>query len=439
MAAAKPPPVWLFALTGMPYGVVGAFSTVVMGYLTRRAGVEVGDIGWFVMLVFIPPMLQFLYAPIVDFGPKRKHWLLIVTVIGAVLMNLAFVTPLPDDMTRFLVLVIGAQLVSGLVGSCNGGLMASAVPDNKRGRAGAWYNIGNLSGGGISAALAVYLLGEGWSAASVGLIMSAMMIVPALAVLAIEEPPREPSGTLGEALKDTLRGVRGVLFSRTGLTALLLCMSPVGTAALGNAFSAIAFDYVTHEVAAANAGLVPFDAAFELFLLPPETAMKMAIDERSGEMVAFVLGPLGQVLTAVGALAGGWLCDRYNRRAMYLTAGLLTAVIGVVMALSPPSEATFTWGAITYMLVTGFCYAAFTATVLDTIGTVEGKVASTQYSLFVAGGNVAIAYVVFVDTRFHESHGVEGVVFSDAALNFGGVIVLALVFWKLGLFRKRPA
>jgi hypothetical protein len=33
-----------------------------------------------VTLTFVPPMLQFLYAPVVDIGPKRKHWLLIVTV-----------------------------------------------------------------------------------------------------------------------------------------------------------------------------------------------------------------------------------------------------------------------------------------------------------------------------------------------------------------------
>ena len=44
MAEPKHPHPWLFALTGMPYGVVGAFSGNVMPYLTRRANLDVGEI-----------------------------------------------------------------------------------------------------------------------------------------------------------------------------------------------------------------------------------------------------------------------------------------------------------------------------------------------------------------------------------------------------------
>jgi hypothetical protein len=105
------------------------------------------------------------------------------------------------------------------------------------------------------------------------------------------------------------------------------------------------------------------------------------------------------------------------------------------MALSPRSEATFVWGALAYALITGFCYAAFTSTVLETIG--EGTAAaSTRYSMYVAAGNLAIAYTGLVDTRFASEAHVERVVWSDAALNLGGVLVLGLVFWRLGSFGK---
>jgi hypothetical protein len=73
--------------------------------------------------------------------------------------------------------------------------------------------------------------------------------------------------------------------------------------------------------------------------------------------------------------------------------------------------------------------------VLETIGT-DPKSASTRYSMFVAAGNVAIAYVGLIDTRFKEHHGVAGVVGSDALLNIAGVVVLGAVFWKLGSFGK---
>jgi hypothetical protein len=86
-------------------------------------------------------------------------------------------------------------------------------------------------------------------------------------------------------------------------------------------------------------------------------------------------------------------------------------------------------------LITGFCYSSFTATVLETIGK-GGRAAATQYSLFVAAGNLAILYVGLIDTRFDKAHGVEGVIASDATLNIIGVVVLAIVFWRLGSFGK---
>jgi MFS transporter, PAT family, beta-lactamase induction signal transducer AmpG len=399
MGNPKTPSPWLFVLTGLPYGVVGSFVTVVMGYLTRRAGMDVGSIGWYGTLLFVPTMLQFLYAPIVDIGPKRKHWLVIVSFLGAACVVVACVMPLPDHKNAFLAFAFAAQLISGLVGSANGGILAVTMPDGKRGRAGAAWNIGNVSGGALSAWIAIQMTSAEYEPLMIGLVLAGMMVIPSLAILTVDEPPREripPS----EVFAQTWRDVRAVLFSRQGLTGILLCASPVGTAALANYFAAIAIDY-----------------------------------RASDDLIAFVSGPASVGLTAIGALVGGFLCDRYNRRVMYLLSGALTAVCGVVMMLSPRAPDTYLYGAMTYALITGFCFSAFTSTVLETIGK-GGKAASTQYSLFTAAGNVAIAYVGLVDTRFHERHGVEGVVGSDAALNLIGVVILAIVFWRMGAFGR---
>jgi MFS family permease len=408
----RAPPTWIWGLTAIPYGVVGSFAGLLMPYLTRRSGIDVEEIGWYVTLLLLPPMLQFLYAPVVDFGPRRKHWLVIVSAISSVCIIGACVTPLPDQLTLFLALAFAAQTISGLVGSCNGGLMATTIPDHLRGKAGAWYNIGNLCGGGISAAIAVYMTGHGVPAIAIGGLLAGMMVIPSLAVLFVDEPPREKVGTLGLALRSTVGDVRKVLFSRAGATGILLCLSPVGTAALVNYFGAIAEDYVW---------------------VPGMT--KDALDAKVSELLAFTSGPIAQILTAVGALVGGLLCDKTNRRAMYLLSGLMTAIVGLTMAVSPRTEMTFIVGALTYALVTGFCYSAFTATVLETIGE-GGTAASTQYTLFVAAGNTAIAWVGLVDTRFHKSRGVEGVIASDGLLNVAGIIILGFIFWRLGSFGK---
>jgi MFS family permease len=179
-----------------------------------------------------------------------------------------------------------------------------------------------------------------------------------------------------------------------------LCISPVGTSALTYYFSAMFGPY----------GVDP-------------------------SVVALTTG-LGNVgLTAIGALIGGYLCDRYNRRVLYLTAGLLTALCGIAMATAPVVVATYVIGVAIYTLLTGFGYAAFTAVVLETIGD-GGRAAATQFSVYFAAGNAAILYVGLIDTRFEKGYGVPGVVACDATLNIVGVIALGAAFWALGSFGK---
>ena len=145
----KRPPPWLFVLTGMPYGVVGAFASTVMPYLTSKANVEIGAIGWYGAMLQLPTVLLFLYAPLVDLGPRYKVWLVIVSVLGAACLVASCLMPLPDHTTAFLACALAAQTVSGLVGSCNGALMAATMTDAQRGKASGWYQVSNQSGGGL--------------------------------------------------------------------------------------------------------------------------------------------------------------------------------------------------------------------------------------------------------------------------------------------------
>ena len=79
-----------------------------------------------------------------------------------------------------------------------------------------------------------------------------------------------------------------------------------------------------------------------------------------------------------------------------------------------------------YFLVSGFCYSAFSAVVLEAVGR-AGASASAQYALFVAAGNLAITYVGWFDTRFHHQYGPRALLGVDAGLNLAGVLILGLV------------
>jgi MFS family permease len=401
MSERKHPPPWLFAVIGLPYGAVNAFSAAIMPFLADAHGIKLKSISWFTLLLYVPAILQFLYAPIVDVGFTRRVWLIITSALGAVCLGATFLVPLPEGQTLFLAFGFAAAALAALVSACIGGVLAVTMPDEKRGAAGGWYNVGNLSGSGVTGFVAIEMIGREVSPVLIAGTIAAMMVLPSLAVLAVYEPPRDHIKKLGEVFGVTLHDVKQVLFSKTGLTGIALCISPVGTAALTNFFAAMKTDYGA-----------------------------------SDDMVAFVTGGASSVVTAIGALGGGFLCDRFNRRAMYLSSGVLTAICGIAMAIAPKDPTAFAVGATVYNLVTGFCFSAFTATVLETIGT-AGKAASTQYALFVSAGNAAIAYTGVIDTQFKDSHGIGGVLTADAVLNLLGVAILGLAFWRLGSFGKR--
>ena len=394
----KHPPPWLFGITGIPYGVGGSFAAVTMPFFARKAHFTMGEIGWYGTALLFPPIVQFLYAPIVDVGPKRKHWLVLVTVIGAICFGAAVMMPLPSRMTAFLTLAFVGQTISGLSGSCNGGLLATTMPDHLRGAAGGWLNVGNLAGGAVSAVLTLKMA-EHFSPPIVGLGLLLFMSLPCIAVIWVHEPDRARR-RVREVFSTLWHDVTHIVRTREGWTGMLLFSSPVGTAALINYFAGMAPDY-----------------------------------HASANTVEFVNGWVSGIVTAVGSLIGGYLCDRFSRRAMYLLSGGLTAVCALAMMAAPLSPTTYAYGVTAYLFITGFCYAAFSAAVLETIGK-GGAAASTQYALFVSCGNLAINYVGLVDTRFDKGFGPRGLLGVDAAMNVIGIIALYFLFRWFGGFKK---
>jgi MFS family permease len=385
-------PPWLFGITYIPFGVVGGFCMTTLPFLTRKAGLSVENIGWFVALTQIPPMLQFLYAPVVDLGPKRKHWLVIVTLLGAACLFAAMTMPLPSHVGAFLAFTIAGQLISGLIGSASGGLLATTMPDQLRGAAGGWMNAGNLGGGALGFAVAGWLTNLDARPVTLGAALAALMIVPSVASLALVEPERERRAA-GELFGTMIRDVWRVAKSRPGWTGILISLSPVGSSALLYFFSAAASDY-----------------------------------HASDGMVTFVNGPMNGLLTAAGSLVGGYACDHLNRRLAYLGSGALTALCGLAMSFAPSVPMTYAVGVCAYLFIAGICYATFSAMVLESIGQ-GGEAASTQYTLFTAAANGAIGYVQWIDTRFHHRWGAPGLLRVDAAMNLGGIVIMAIVFF----------
>ena len=202
--------------------------------------------------------------------------------------------PLPTGVDLFTALLVAGMALNMLVGSATGGLMATTIPDNLRGRAGGWYQTGNLGGGALGAGVTLWLAPH-LSTGALATAVAAMVFLPSLAVLAINEP-RVGSVTAKESVSAMLRELGAMLRSRRGLMGFAIFMSPMGAAAAMNLFSGVGVDYHASE-----------------------------------HTVVWINGFAGGLLTAGGSLAGGWLCDLIDRRFAYAMAAVLSAICSAGM------------------------------------------------------------------------------------------------------------
>ncbi len=394
----KHPPVWLFAILQIPYGVGGVFSSTIIGRILNTNQVDHNKSDWAVTASLLIAGFQFLLAPTVDLKLRRRSWYLLMSTVAACLIMAAMLTPMPQHVDRFIFFALTGQVAIGFLSACLGGLMVSTIPNELRGRASGFSNFGNVGVAAIAGGVFLQLL-ETRTLPLVGMVVAAAVILPALVVLTIEESPPELKSAR-ELFGRMFGDIWTLLKRREGWTGLLLCMSPVGTAALLQLFSSYASLY-----------------------------------HASDRTVTWVNGYIGGFLTGAACLLGGWICDRMNRRWAYIGAGALTAICGGVMAFAPITPQTYAIGALTYLFITGFCYAAFTAFELEVIGT-QSATAGTQYSLYTSAGNFAIFYVLRLDSmgrewyehRHGEALAPRGLLGTDAIVNVVGIVLfLALI------------
>jgi MFS transporter, PAT family, beta-lactamase induction signal transducer AmpG len=394
------PPSWLFGPLSLPFGIFSnGFVAIVMPFVLRKQGVSVEQIAGIVALISSANSYYFLWSPVVDIGPKRKIWFVLVSFLSAGLAGLAFLLPIPARLGWLTWLMFAASVINLLASSAFGGLMTTTVPEGNRGAASGWYQCGNVGGGALGAALLLWLA-ETHSVTGVALVLILIVALPSLLALLLNEPPHAKVA-FSTKLRQMLREIWVILKSPLGLTGLAFFAAPLNSGALMYLFSAVAVDF--------NA---------------------------PGSVVTWVTGFGGGLITAVGSVFGGYLCNRFNRFYMYALTGFVFAAVNLAMLVSPMTPATYIWGSSLYLFLVGVSYANFTTLVLDVIGR-ETTGAATRYSLFNAAGNFPIAYMTWFDGKGYALHGIKGMFSFDLAGNaVGGMITLLIYFL---VFRKKPA
>jgi len=387
------PSVFLFLI--VPFGAMGGYLSVAIGYQLTQAGVSVEEVAALIAASYIPQTWKFLWAPVADTTLSRKTWYALAGLVSA--LGIFVTGAVPADAAS-LPLLYAAVLISNVASTflamATESLMVYNTPPELQGRAGGWFQAGNLGGNGLGGGAGLWLaqtLPDPWMAAAViavvcALCCAALWFVP-------EPPPLARTGHYGRMLVAVLKDLWQVVRGRAGILALLICFLPIGSGAASNLWSAVADDW-----------------------------------HASANTVALATGVFSGIVSALGCIFGGYGADRMDRKTAYVLYGLLMALSTVAMALAPRTEAMYVVFTLIYAFIQGLTYAGFTAVVLETIGL---GAAATKYNVFASLSNMPIAYMTVVNGWAHSRWGATGMLLTEAAIGIVGIVVFIAVAMAL--------
>jgi MFS family permease len=391
---------WVFMILIVPFGVIGGYLSVAVAFLLSKAGVPVDRTAALIAIGLLPHTWKFAWAPIADTTLTRKGWYVLaaaLTTVGIVLTGA--IPPTGAGLGLLSIVVLTSNVAVTFLGMAVESLMAYATPEDEKGRAGGWFQAGNLGGYGVGGGVGLWLA-EGLPAAWMsGAILGVACLLCCLGLLLLPEPvASHRHASMRQSLINVGKDLWQVARSRMGAIALFLCFLPIGSGAASNLWSAVAKDW-----------------------------------SASANTVATATGVLNGIVSAVGCVMGGWICDRMNRKGAYAIYGVLQAICAVAMAAAPRTESNYVIFTLAYAWITGLTYAGFSAFVLEAMGL---GAAATKYSLFASLSNMPIYYMTNVDGWAHERWGPAGMLLTEAACCILGLVVFLGV---LALFPRRAS
>jgi MFS transporter, PAT family, beta-lactamase induction signal transducer AmpG len=274
----------LYFSQGLPFG----FFTQGLPVILRQRGYSLGAIGLSGLLA-APWALKWLWAPLLDrteaprFG-RRKVWIVPLQLVTAVVLLALALSGALSSMRVLLVSIFVLNLLAATQDIATDGLAVELLGSEERGLGNglqvAGYRLGMIVGGG-----ALLVLHERLGDAGTFATMAALTLLATVPVLRATEPTLPPSSTVAPDLAHWLR--------RPGALRILLLLVVYK---LGDAF--------------ATSMLRPFLADIGLSLSD----------------IGWLLGTVGFVSGLLGAMVGGALLNRMERKTALLGFGLLQAL-----------------------------------------------------------------------------------------------------------------
>lgn len=391
-ARGNQPPPWLFVLMPVTYGVFAGYTQTALPWLLRHMGYPVDGIGAIVALILSPMAFYFMSSPLLDFGMRRRTWMLLVSGLAGVLLAAAILM-LGSNMVLAKWLLFAGFDCALLSSSCGGTLIALTQNEHGKAKAAAWLQGGALAAQALGGAVLLYC-SKHLTVPVLAIVAALVVALPSLVALTVPEPPlRSDFSKLREKCLSMGREIRATLFSLKNLPGLLLLVSPVGTGAAQSLFAAMAQDY--------HVGV-------------------------GG--VLMLNGMLGAVLNMAGASVAILVPARWDRRICYAAAGLASACAGIFLTFAPLTPPMYYVGVAAYIFTAGICWGFFLGVVMVTMGE-AGISAGSRYAILVSLGDLPIVYMTVVEAHSYGIFGTRGVPGADAVGNL--LVAAGMACWLM--------
>ena len=388
---------WLVGLCYLPFGFNTGFISTALPLLLTARGVTLDRVAQITFVALLPSFSSFLITPAIDSGIARKTWALLLALVTALSIAAAiFLLQAPNLATNqsalMAVLAVGS-LAAQMYGSAMGGLIPSLVEERLQGSVSGWLNTAYLSGAAIAGMAAIFAV-QHWPPAAAAALLAAILLAPALVLQTLPSEDRTPRpASQMFQFGSLLREIAALLTTRQSLIGFLIFIVPSAAFAAQNLFSGLGREYAATD-----------------------------------SQVAWITGVGVAIACSAGALLGGWMCNRWDRRMLVVGPGVLSTAASLGMAFGPRTWWVFLGGVLLYNVLAGINYAAVSAVAFDIMG-INNPLAATQYAMMMASCNVAIEFALWADGRGYHHGGAVTMLCTDAALSLvcGPILILVLL------------
>ncbi|MBP7502894.1 MAG: MFS transporter [Aquabacterium sp.] len=323
----------LYAAQGLPFG----FFTLALPVLMREAGWSLTAIG-LLQLLALPWLLKFLWAPWVDHHGARRTWLLGLQGCSVVAALTLALLDLGSESRGLLLAVLVFNLLAATQDIVTDGLAVRVLAARERGLANAIqvgaYRLGMILGGGGLLWL--------WARTNGSTVFAVMAGLLALSTWPVWQMRELPPGAAHDAMAPRPRPSAGQL-------------------ALGWWHRALAPGMLTF---AALVFCFRFGDQMVSSLITPFVSDQGA----SKETIALMKGAVGSGASLLGALLGGALMVRVNRRTAMLSTGLgqaMTFALYIAAALGFGGMPLLWWATVAEGVVGTMATVALFALMMD--------------------------------------------------------------------------